>query len=130
MCTVKREVTNTPLQALVLMNDPQFVEAARAMAGRILAGPESFDERLVDAFRLAVGRRPSGAESHVFQRLLMKQQQRFRSNPDAAAELLAVGESPSGASDDPVELASWAMLCNVLLNYDEFYMKRVSRIDQ
>jgi hypothetical protein len=125
VCTVKREVTNTPLQALVLMNDPQFVEAARAMTEQVQkVGGDSFEDRLSLAFRLLTGRRPRDAEVNIFRELYDGQLKRFEADPDAAEALLSVGDYTHDERLDPVVTAAWTMVTNTLMNYDEFYMKR------
>ncbi len=125
VCIAKRENTNTPLQALVLLNDPQFVEAARVLAQRIQQeGGETLEEQVEYGFRLLCGRMPSEKE-----RQLMKNQhefalERFRDNPNRAEELLEVGEYPVDSNLDKNHTAALAMVANTLMNSDEAYMKR------
>ena len=122
-CVVRRPRTNTPLQALVVLNDPQFVEAARALAGRMLreGGPDPL-ERLAYGFRLVTARRPDRAELKLLGNLLEAQRTAFRANPAAARALLTVGDFQ--APDlDPVELAAWSTVASVLLNLDETITK-------
>jgi hypothetical protein len=123
-CVARRPVTNTPLQALVLMNDPTFVEAARALAQRTLteAGPGA-SARLRHAFRLATARQPSGAELWALEELVRRQQAHYRRNPKAARELLSVGESPWDSRGDPAELAAWTTVATAILNLDETITK-------
>ena len=130
-CTVRRGRTNTPLQALVLMNDPTYVEAARKLAERALAEPpaaaggEGADGADVDAgriafaFRTVLARQPRAQEVAVLTAVLAKQRSKFAADPTAAAKLLAVGESPRNEKLDHVELAAWATVCSVILNLDE-----------
>ncbi len=119
-CTVDRARTNTPLQALALMNDVQFVEAARAFGERILReGGASVDERLTFAFRLATARVPDAGELAVLRGVLDAQAADFRADAAGAAELLEVGDSEPDASLDPVELAAWTMAASLILNLDE-----------
>jgi hypothetical protein len=123
-CTVRRARTNTPLQALVLMNDPTYVEASRKLAERILIeGGTTTEQRIQFAFRLATARPPTPRELHVLQRVLDQQLARFNSNPDAAAKLLAVGESPRNEQLPDAELAAWSAVANVILNLDETVTK-------
>jgi hypothetical protein len=123
-CTVRRSRTNTPLQALVLMNDPTYVEAARKFAERILReGGESTDDRLAFAFKSVLARSPSAAELAVLRRVLDRQQAAFAVRPEAAAKLLTIGESPADASFDAAELAAWAMTASAILNTDEALTK-------
>ena len=123
-CTVRRARTNTPLQALVLMNDPTYVEASRKFAERILLeGGTTADERLTFAFRLATSRRPTPRELTVLRRVFDQQRARFQADPSAAAKLLSVGESPRTEQLPAQELAAWAALANVILNLDETVTK-------
>jgi hypothetical protein len=119
-CTARRAQTNTPLQALVLMNDPTYVEAARALAQRaLLEGGTDPNSRLGYAFRLATTRKPTGQETKVLRALLDQRLASFRQSPRSALELLAVGESPRNPSLDPVELAAWTTVTSVIFNLDE-----------
>lgn len=123
-CSVRRATTNTPLQALVLMNDPTFVEASRKFAERVLVeGPDSVDGRLEFAFRSATARRPSQGELAVLKRLLEKQTARYKQEQAKAVQLLSVGESPRNESLDASELAAWTTVCSALLNLDETLTK-------
>jgi hypothetical protein len=119
-CTVRRARTNTPLQALVLLNDPTYVEAARKLAERMMteAGPEPTD-RITLAFRLATARTPRGAELAVLQRLHDRQLATYRKDPKAALKLLSVGESNRDETLDPADLAAWTMVASTILNLDE-----------
>jgi hypothetical protein len=123
-CTVRRARTNTPLQALVLLNDPTYVEASRKLAERMMveAGPEPA-ARIKLAFRLSTAREPSAQELAVLRSLFDKQLAAFRQNDEAAGKLLAVGESPVNAALDRGELAAWAIVASVILNLDETVTK-------
>ncbi|MDW8310418.1 MAG: DUF1553 domain-containing protein, partial [Verrucomicrobiales bacterium] len=123
-CTVRRPRSNTPLQALVLLNDRQFVEAARAFATRILreAGPEP-RQRITYGFLLATARRPTPDELRVLLDFVQRQLDEFRANPDAAQKLLAVGDFQPPEPLDERELAAWTMLASLLLNLDETLTK-------
>jgi hypothetical protein len=116
-CTALRSYSNTPQQALTLLNDPVFVEAARAFAGRLLALPDS--ERLALAFRLAVGRDVKADERPSLEKLVADQKAYYASHPADAAKLLKTGQSPAPAGVDPAELAAWTQACRVLLNSHE-----------
>jgi hypothetical protein len=123
-CTVRRPRTNTPLQALALMNDVQFVEAARNFAERILTkGGSDTDARLTYAFRLVTSRTPTAAELAVLKTTLEAHHAEFKSHPDFATKLLSEGESPRDMALDPAEHAAWTMLANLLLNLDEAVTK-------
>ena len=123
-CTVRRARTNTPLQALVLMNDPTYVEAARKFAERILLeGGSTPDERITFAFRLATARQPAPRELNVLRRVFEQQLARFNADPAAATKLIAVGESARNEQLPNAELAAWSMVANVILNLDETVTK-------
>ncbi len=125
VCTIQREITNTPLQALVLLNDPTFVEAARVMAERMQKeGGETLSSRIVFAFRLMTGRKPSTEEVQVLANLFEKEQQRFAAAPAQARKALSIGEYPLDPKLDPVQTAAYAMVSSMMINHDEFYMKR------
>ena len=123
-CTVRRARTDTPLQALVLMNDVQFVEAARNLAQRMMneAGPKPQD-RITFAFRLATARRPRPDESAVFLKLFKQQLKIYQHNSKAAAKLVSIGESKRNKKLNVNELAAWTMIANLILNLDETVTK-------
>jgi mono/diheme cytochrome c family protein len=123
-CTVRRERTNTPLQALVLLNDVQYVEAARALAGRALReGGKTPDERLAYLFRLATARRPESRELAELASALKDLQVEYASKPAEAARLISLGETKPDANLKPGDLAAWTMLANTVLNLDEVLNK-------
>jgi hypothetical protein len=124
-CTARRAMTNTPLQALALMNDPTYVEAARALAQRaLLEGGRDDSSRLTYAFRLATARKPTGAEAGVLRRLLRGRRDAFQKNTREAAKLIAIGESPRDTRIDPAELAAWTTVASAILNLDETITKQ------
>ncbi|MDX1944704.1 MAG: PSD1 and planctomycete cytochrome C domain-containing protein [Pirellulaceae bacterium] len=118
-CTVERPRSNTPQQALVLLNDPTYVEAARSLAARVLADGKATPERLGLAFRRVLTREPRPDEIAVLSPLLEKHRQEFATDLPAAEKLLAVGASPAPAGVDRAELAAWTSVCRVLLNLHE-----------
>lgn len=122
-CTTRRPLTNTPLQALALMNDPTFVEAARALAQRTLQEAAGDPKRLDFAFLIATARRPEPEERRVLERLLRQQRVKFKQDPAAAAQLLSVGESPWNRTLGAAELAAWTTLASAILNLDETITK-------
>jgi hypothetical protein len=123
-CVARRAVTNTPLQALVTLNDPTYVEAARAMAQKTLReGGKNLNSRIVYAFRLALVRKPSAQEMKVLRELLAKQLINYRKDGKAASELLRVGESKADEKIDRAELAAWAVVASAILNLDEMITK-------
>jgi hypothetical protein len=119
-CTVGRIRTNTPSAALVLMNDVQFVEAARRLAERAIqeAGP-TVDDRIRYAFRLTTGRLPTDREREVLHGMYVEYGTAYREHPDLAAKLVGVGESPRDERIEIAELAAWTMIAHTLLNLDE-----------
>ncbi len=118
-CTFERPRTNTPLQALVTLNDPQFVEASRVLAERLLSEETETDARISLGYRLTTARRPQDHELQLLRDFLAGQLHYFRDNPDAAASLTAVGKAPPAATSDPAIVAAWMALSGVLLNLDE-----------
>jgi hypothetical protein len=116
-CTALRNYSNTPQQALTLLNDPTFVEAARAMAARLVARPAGPD-RLDFAFRLAMGREIRETERKGLEELIEAQTTYYKTNPAEASKLLKVGYSPSPPGD-PAELAAWTQACRAILNSHE-----------
>jgi hypothetical protein len=120
VCVLTRAKTNTPLAALVLMNDPTFVEASRKLAGRVLRdGGATEESRLTLLHRLVCGRRPTERELGLLSGALAELQTSFRAEPEAARRLMAVGESPHDPALDAVELAAYASLANAVLGTDE-----------
>ena len=119
-CTVERPRTNTPLQALVTLNDPTFVEAARVFGERIMrqAG-NSVDEKLTFAFRSTLGRPPDQAERQIIQQIYTKQLAKYLANKQAAADLIQHGEYRVPNDLAVPQLAAWSTVANVLLNLDE-----------
>lgn len=122
-CTVLRPRTNTPLQALALMNDVQFVEAARHLASRLLTERDDFESRVTLAFRLLTARPPRPEELALLKETLAAHQHTFEQDPEAAIQLLSEGESPRDESLNPTEFAAWTMIANLLLNMDETVTK-------
>jgi len=121
ICTVKRSRTNTPLQALSLLNEVTFVEAARKLGERMLReGRTTTEDRLRFGFRLCLARQPSNEELHILNDGLNADLTRFQTQPAAAAQLLAVGEAKLANGMNPAELAAWTLTASVLLNLDEF----------
>lgn len=120
ICTVKRSRTNTPLQALALLNEVTYVEAARALAQRMLTeGGATASDRIAHGFRRVLGRAPEKADLAVLATGLEKRLNKYRTDRDAAKALLAQGEFKPEAKLDPAELAAYTVTANVLLNLDE-----------
>ena len=133
-CTAARPVSNTPLAALVLLNDPVFVQAARGLAIQALrtrpatAGSNPDRIRLEAAWRIAVGRRPAVAELDVLQNLLRRSRREFSSDPDRTSALLGIGGTTTLVADavdgvPPHELAAWTQTCRAILNLHETYTR-------
>ncbi len=125
ICTAKRETTATPLQALVLLNDPQYLEAARIIAEQMLrSAPDDLEARVRLTFRQLTGRLPEIREQAVLRRLLDEQLHYFQSTPAAAEKYLAVGERARDVGLPVSDLAATAVLASAVMNHDEFVMKR------
>lgn len=119
-CTVRRQRTNTPLMALVMLNDPVFVEAARQLAERaLLEGGGDADAAIAGMFFRATARRPDEQEKAILEEIYQQQLAIYTANPEAAGALLAVGESPRDRSLDTARHAALAMVANTILNLDE-----------
>lgn len=119
-CQVRRARTNTPLQALVLMNDVQYVEAARKFAERVMRdGGTGIEQRLEFAFRSTLARHPSASEKDYLQQMYQENYQEFGADVKAAEKLLSAGESKRDEKLDVPELASWTMVTHLLLNLSE-----------
>jgi hypothetical protein len=125
VCAAKRETTTTPLQALVLLNDPQFVEAARFAAERLLkAFPTDGNARIRSAFRQFTGREPDATEVKILNQLFAEQAQLFVADSASAAKLLAVGASKGDDTLPRAEFAATTTLVSALMNFDEFIVER------
>jgi hypothetical protein len=122
-CVVRRPRTNTPLQALALLNDPQFVEASRGFGYRLLRRDADDRARLKYAFRLATAREPSAEETETLLQLLKKQQADFEKNSKAAEEFLGIGEWKPEGDLNKAKLAAWTTVASVILNLDETVTK-------
>jgi hypothetical protein len=137
-CTAQRSVSSTPSAALVLLNDPSYLEAARALASRVLdwqadtppgepsAGPglsegpsPGDDARLGEAWRRVLSRVPSGEEVDVLAGLLAQSRAQYRQDMSAARQLVSVGITPGPADERVVETAAWTSVCRALLNLNE-----------
>ncbi|MEX2026562.1 MAG: DUF1553 domain-containing protein, partial [Pirellulaceae bacterium] len=124
VCTVRRERTNTPLQALVTLNDPQFVEAARRLAESTLKGGGETDDRRIDYMsRRLIVRQFTAQELVVVKQSLAELVAHYTANEPDAKQLITVGESKPDAALDAKALAAWTMLANELMNLDEVLNK-------
>ncbi|MSU23419.1 MAG: DUF1553 domain-containing protein [Opitutus sp.] len=122
-CKVRTATTSTPLHALTTLNDPTFIEAARALAARALRAAPRADARLVYAFRTVLARAPDSAEKKILAASLAKQLARFTADPAAAQAFLTVGEIPRDPSLTPAEHAAYTAVCLAILNLDETLTK-------
>ncbi len=123
-CIIRREATSTPMQALVLLNDPQFTEASRLLAARMLSeGGETIEDRIEFAFRLATSRAPNAAEIHLLDNLFQEERTYFDANPEAAEKLLKVGEYLVDSRLSAPNLAAYTVVANTILNMTETIMK-------
>jgi hypothetical protein len=119
-CTAERPRSNTPQQALVLLNDPTYVEAARVFAARILKDGGADDAaRLKFAFQMAMQRDPTAAEAEVLTKLHAKHLAEYNADKSAAAALTDVGNAPKAQDLPPAELAAWTSVARVILNLHE-----------
>lgn len=119
VCVVRKERTNTPLQALTLMNNIAFVEAARCLAERMLLEQETTASAIDYGFRLVTARTPSAAEHQLLEEAYTKFLQDFSADGQRAAQLLRVGEKPRNESLDPVQHAAMTMTASLIMNLDE-----------
>jgi len=125
VCQVRRERTLSPLQPLVLLNSPQFVEAARMLAERTLHDhPQDLDAVLIDLFRWTTSRRPTDGELNVLKTLYEQHLDDFTAQPEQATAFLSVGDHPRDENLAPAQLAAVAGVANLLLNYDECVFRR------
>ena len=125
VCTAKRETTTTPLQALLLMNDPQFVEASRVLGERLLKTyPNDPDAQIQRSFRELTGRLPDEAETKILRQLFIEQKDLFGKNTDSATKLLGTGKSKWDESLPRAEFAALTLVVNTIMNFDEFVMER------
>jgi hypothetical protein len=125
LCVVRRQKTATPLQSLVLMNDPQYVEAARKLAERMMReGGSSPENRITFAFKALTSRSPRPDEIAVLKRLYQEELTDFKENPDQALKLLRTGESERDKTLNASELAACTVIASTVMNFDEFVVKR------
>ena len=123
-CTVRETRTNTPLQALDLLNDVTYLEASRKLAERVLQMPaSSVSQRIERAFRLVLSRRPTAAEARILRQSYDRRLAAFRADPDSARKLLAVGQSPRDVRLDMAELAAGTTTASLIFNLSETVTK-------
>ncbi|MGE4620038.1 MAG: DUF1549 and DUF1553 domain-containing protein, partial [Planctomycetota bacterium] len=124
-CVVRRERTNTPMQALLLLNDIQYVETARHLARRIHQepAPSGDTQKIVHLWRIATGRIPDEGEVAEISAFLKEMRSYFTADVEAAKKLLAVGDSAVSDALEPTEHAAWTLVCSLILNLDEVVTK-------
>ena len=120
---LRRERSNTPLQALTLMNDVQFFEAARNYAQKVMLEHSSTDARITALFRTSTGRFPNAQEAEIMRQSLDKHLTAYKAKPEEAKKAISYGESKPDEKLDPAELAAWTMLANLVMNLDEVVTK-------
>ena len=119
-CVVARSTTNTPLQALTLLNDEAYIEMAKALSHRTLDASNEINEQLVHAFRLCVARQPSAREIQTLQKLYVAELERYQKNPEAVKQLAArYGNITAIVDEDRLHWAAMTSVANALLNLDE-----------
>jgi len=119
-CIVRRSTTDTPLQALAILNEPAFLESSRTMAARVLMAPGNDSQRLRNLFNLTLGRAPRPNEAALLTRALTRYRQTYTAEPAAAQKLLMVGDAPQNKTIPAPEQAAWMIVCSSLMNTDEF----------
>jgi hypothetical protein len=125
VCLAARERTASPLQAMVLLNDPQFVEAARVLAQKLIHEHSSdVAARVRTAFRLTTGREPKPRECDVLRKLYVEERGRFAAAPQSATEYLRIGETPPDETLDRADHAATTAVVQALFSYDECVTKR------
>lgn len=118
-CSARRLMTNTPLQALVLLNDPTFVESARQLAWKASSAPDP----VAFMYRTVLARRPTAIEASLLNAQYARQMALYRNHPEGAIQLLSVGESRVPSNVDKAKLAAWTTIASVILNLDEAIAK-------
>jgi len=119
-CTVERPRSNTPLQALVLLNDPTYVEAARVFGERVFReGGADENARIEWAYRRVLSRKPTDRELEIVRSVFNKHLKEYKDDPEAAKQLLSIGYRPMPSDVDLPEVAAWASVARVLLNLHE-----------
>ena len=124
VCTARRSRTNTPLQALVLMNDPTYLEAARRLAENVMqAGGNTTESKIQFAYRRTLSRPPTEAEMKLTQKLFEQRLAKFRQDAASAKALISIGDSQPDKTLAEAELAAWSSVMSVILNLDEAITK-------
>ena len=120
VCTVRRRTTNTPLQALVLLNDPQYQEACRVLAEGVIRNTGNEDDvRLTRVFRLVLGRRPDAKEMDLMRAYYAAERKKYEARPADALAYLGIGETPRDPDLEPADVAALSLVANSLMNTNE-----------
>lgn len=119
VCVMRRQSTTTPLQALLMLNDPQFVEAARVWAERLVAPNGDEPAQLGSVFRRLTSRAATEQELQILQQALREQRAQYRDDPERARKTAAIGDRKPAEGLDVVEVAAWTMVISMLMNFDE-----------
>ena len=118
-CSVRRQTTSTPLQALVLMNDPQVIEASRVLAYQALSNKEGLESVIDQMFRQVTSRKPTDQEVQVLADYYQEELVKFQANKEAAEAFLSIGEYEINDAFPAVEMAAYTMVANTIFNLDE-----------
>lgn len=125
ICTIRRNITSTPLQALSLLNDPQIVEASRVLSEKVQKKhPDSVEKQIEDAFRLSTGLKPDTKQLGILNEYYQKSMASFLQDPKKADSLLTVGSKPFDLELSKEKTAAMTLVVNTILNSDQSYMKR------
>lgn len=124
ICIVSRQETNTPLQALVLLNDPQFVEASRVLAEKVIRSGWNKARQIIQVHRLLTGLYPKEKVIRLLSDLEARERKKFADHPDQARQLLKVGEYPADERLNSAETAAMTIVCSAVMSFDETLMKR------
>jgi len=125
VCVARRDSTSTPLQALVLLNDVQFMEAARVLAERVIVEhPEDPVAGIAAAFRRLTGRRPRSDEAMLLEAMWAEERAAFAADPQAAGRVASTGDSAARSGLDPVDVATMTIVCSTIMNTDASVTRR------
>ena len=123
VCIARRQTTNTPLQALTLLNEPRFLQGCRALAEKALAAGPDLPQRLQFIYRSLTSEVPNAAELHILKQLFAEQLAAFQAENNAVSFLAATGNDVNSALPAP-DLAAMTMVASAMMNFDSFIMKR------
>jgi hypothetical protein len=124
VCVARREITATPLQSLILLNDPQFVESARVLAAKICSQSRNPEECVGTVFRTLTGREPDVREREILVSAYRRHVDYFAEHPEEAEAYLTVGETPVAEETDKTRLAALTAVAQIGMNFEEFQVKQ------